>query len=575
MNNCFIITDILSKLMQAAMEHAFPGQLNTFTATVTETANPEFGDYQCNDAMSLAKLLKKKPRDVASELLNALPENAVISKTDIAGPGFINLTLSPDWLVGKLDAISSSVKLGVPDVGEGKTIVIDYSSPNVAKPMHIGHIRSTIIGNSIDKMHRYLGYKVVSDNHLGDWGTQFGIIIMGYRHFVDKQALQDSPVEELERVYVASYKKTEDDEEWKNQCRKELVKLQAGDPENLRLWKEFVDISMREFERIYNRLGVSFDLVRGESYYNPKLKGVVEELKGKGIAKESEGAMVVFLEEEKLPVCIVRKSDEGFNYATTDIATIESRVGEFSPAKIIYVTDERQQLHFKQIFAICRRIGVNVPLDHVWFGLMRLPEGTFSTRQGNVIKLESLLDEAVSRAKELARQSSPDTSEEQLNEVAKVVGIGAVKYADLSQNPQTTITFTWDKAMALNGNSGPYLQYAYARIASVIDKYRDNYPDKDLEKYPINLTERIERDLAIRLIRFPDIVIRAAHSYKPSMIADYLFDLAQTYSSFYQNVPFLKAEEGVRESRVRLCALVSKVLKKGLDLLGIGTLDRI
>jgi arginyl-tRNA synthetase len=293
------------------------------------------------------------------------------------------------------------------------------------------------------------------------------------------------------------------------------------------------------------------------------------------LARESEGALVAFLDEEKLPPCIVLKSDGGFNYATTDLATIENRVREFNPDKIVYVTDERQQLHFNQVFTLARKLGCKTALEHVWFGLMRLPEGTFSTRQGNVIKLEKYLDEAEARALAVVKEGSPAMPESRQKEVARAVGIGAVKYADLSQNPQSMITFTWEKALALDGNSAPYLQYACARIASVQDKYREQFPGTCLESFPIVLTEPIERVLAVKLSRFPDAVIRAAESYKPSVLADYLYDLASAYSTFYQNVPFLKAPEGVRESRVRLCGVVVKVLRQGLNLLGIETPERI
>jgi arginyl-tRNA synthetase len=320
---------------------------------------------------------------------------------------------------------------------------------------------------------------------------------------------------------------------------------------------------------------VSFDLVRGESYYNERLAGVVTELKAKGLARESEGAIVAFLDDEKLPPCIVQKSDGGFNYATTDLATIESRVQEFKPDKIVYVTDERQQLHFNQVFALARKRGCTTDLEHVWFGLMRLPEGTFSTRQGNVIKLEKYLDEAESRALAVVKECSPEMDPARQAEVARAVGIGAVKYADLSQNPQSVVTFTWEKALALDGNSAPYLQYACARIASVQDKHREQFPGTALDRYPIVLTEPIERTLAVKLARFPEAVIRVAEGYKPSLLADYLYDLSSSYNTFYQNVPFLKAPEGARESRVRLCGAVVKVLRQGLNLLGIETPERI
>jgi len=570
------VTEELSGWMRNAFDRAFPEAETGFEdVAVVATANPEFGDYQCNAAMPLARVLKRSPREIAKRAVESAPEHDAVARAEIAGPGFVNIFVSDEWLAGKLEQTVADERLGVPPLGLGKTVVLDYSSPNVAKPMHIGHIRSTIIGNALDRLHRFLGYDVVSDNHIGDWGTQFGIIIMGYRHFARPEALEAAPVEELERVYVLSYEKSKEDEEWLNQCRQELVKLQAGDSENERLWQEFVRLSMAEFEHIYGRLGVHFDLVRGESFYNKRLAGMVERLERESLATESEGALVVHLEEEGLPLCIVRKSDGGFNYTTTDLATVSSRVEEFQPEKIVYVTDERQQLHFRQFFAVSRRLGCETDLVHVWFGLMRLPEGVFSTRQGNVIKLEQLLDEAERRALEIVRESSPEMPEEQQREVARAVGIGAVKYADLSQNPQTTVTFTWEKAMALDGNSGPYLQYACARIASVRGKYAERFPGQDPDVFPLAFGEPIERTLALKLVRFPDVVVQTARAYKPSQLADYLYDLAQTYSTFYQNVPFLRAPEGVRESRVRLCGFVATILRCGLDLLGIETPERI
>ena len=556
----------LSGWAKQTFQAAFPGvDLSKVNVCVVPTADETHGEYQCNAAMAIGRLVKKSPREVAQAIANspALPEG--VDRLEVAGPGFINFFLSLAALAKRLEFIQGDERFGVPAVGSGRSVVIDYSSPNVAKPMHIGHIRSTVIGNALDRLHRFLGFRVIADNHLGDWGTQFGILIMGYRNFLNPQALADDPIAELERLYVKSYQQSEQDEAWKNSARAELVKLQRGDVENRALWKQFVELSIKEFERIYDRLGVSFDVVRGESHYNDKLQGVVDQLKQLGLAKESEGALVVFLDEEKLPVCIVQKTDGAFNYATTDLATMESRVQEFAPEAIVYVTDERQQLHFRQVFAIARKIGITTPLVHVWFGLMRLPEGTFSTREGNVIKLERLLDEAESRALAIVQQK----------EVARAVGLGAVKYADLSQNPQSLVTFTWDKALALEGNSAPYLQYACARIASVQDKYAERFPGKDPRGYPISVIDPLERKLASRLVRFPDVVIRAAEMYKPNILADYLYELAQVYSAFYQNVPFLKAEEGVRESRVRICDVTAKTLRCGLNLLGIETPGRI
>jgi len=569
------VTETLTAWMRAAFTALYGDATDVSGVVVVETGDSRFGEYQCNAAMGLAKVLKIPPREMAARLVADVPPHEAVARLEVAGPGFINIFLSDAWLIRRVRSLLDDPQCGVPMPGAGRTVVMDYSSPNIAKPMHIGHIRSTIIGNSLDRMHRFLGYRVIADNHIGDWGTQFGIIILGYRHFLDRAALERAPIEELERVYVKSYERAKSDETWMEACRQELVKLQAGDPENTLLWKQFIALSLGEFDRIYRRLGVSFDLVRGESYYNSRLAGMVARLEAAGLATESEGATVVFLEEEGLPVCIVRKSDGGFNYATTDLATVVSRVEEFAPEKIVYITDERQQLHFRQFFTICRKLGYRTRLDHVWFGLMRLPDATFSTRQGNVIKLEHLLDEAERRAFELVCASSPDMPAEEQRDVARAVGIGAVKYADLSQNPQTTVTFTWDKALALDGNSGPYLQYAYARIAGVRGKYRERFPGGTPEMAELLLTAPVERELMIRLLRFPDAVLRAATGYKPSIVADYLYELAQTYSSFYQNLPFLKAEDGVRESRVLLCGITARVLRCGLSLLGIETPERI
>ena len=564
------LTDALRTAFSAAFPGAEPPAIEALPST-----KEAFGDFQCNAAMAAAKALRLPPRDLAARWADAFSAANPGWTATVAGPGFLNLAASDDLLARHLEAMSADPHGGLPQPGAGRTAVLDYSSPNVAKPMHIAHIRSTVIGDALKRILRALGWRVIADNHLGDWGTQFGILIMGYRHFADPAALEKSPVDELQRVYVLSHEKGASDPAWKDQCRAELVKLQAGDPDNLALWHHFIDLSMAEFDRMYARLGVSFDLTRGESHYHPALPGVIDRLEKAGLVRESEGALVAFLDDDGLPPCIVRKSDGGFNYATTDIATVLSRVAEFSPDEIVYVTDERQQLHFKQFFCLVRKLGVTVPLRHVWFGLMRLPDGLMSTRNGTAIKLEDLLDEAERRALALVQQASPDMPADQQTAVARAVGIGAVKYADLSQNPQTAVTFTWEKALAMNGNSAPYLQYAHARIASVRDKYRERFPDGDFASAPVLLDDPHSRRLALRLARLPDAVLEAARLAQPSVLADALYDLAQTYSTYYQNVPFLKAEPGVRESRVRLCDLTARALRLGLSLLGIETPERI
>jgi len=568
--------DKLSAWCAETWKQCFPeANLSDIYLGVTPAKNDQFGDYQCEAAMKLARELKGNPREIGQQFIDTATLPDFVEKLELAGPGFINIHLKTEALAEQLEAMQADEHLGVPEPGNGKTIVIDYSSPNVAKPMHIGHIRSTVIGNSIDRLYRALGYNVIADNHLGDWGTQFGLIILGYREFADQEALKTAPVEELERIYVESYNRSKDDSTWRDRAKAELVKLQQGDEENRALWESFVKLTLSEFDKIYKRLGVSFDLYRGESFYNDDLAPTVEKLEQAGLSEESDGALICNLEDDGLAVAIVRKSDGGFNYTTTDIATVISRTKEFAPAEIIYVTDERQQLHFKQFFHICVKLGVPTKLTHVWFGLMRLPEATFSTREGNVIKLDALLDEAEARALEVVKASSPDMDEAQQKEVARAVGIGAIKYTDLSQNPTSLVTFTWEKALAMDGNSAPYLQYAYARIASVRDKYAEKFPDINPDEFPIVLTEEQERRLALKITRFPAAVESAARLHRPSVMADYLYDLSQAYSSFYQNVPFLKADPGPRESRIRLCALTASVLKNGLSLLGIETPERI
>ncbi len=561
--------------IRSAFSTAFGVEYDWEWLQVVPATDRKFGDFQCNDAMQAARTLRMAPRAIAERVTDALPRPEMLESVEVAGAGFINMTVNKEWLTEQLQEIAATDNFGIPNAGQGRTVIIDYSSPNVAKPMHIGHIRSTVIGCAVDRIYRALGYNVIADNHLGDWGTQFGILIMGYRHCLSEDERGNLSVELLERAYVESYNKTKDDESWLDACRAELVKLQRGDPENQAVWKRFIDISINEFDRIYRRLDVHFDLYRGESYYHEMLEETVRLLQEKSLAEVSEGALVVKLEDEALPLCIVRKSDGGFNYTTTDIATVRSRVEEFNPEKIIYVTDERQQLHFKQFFAVCRKLGYETCLEHLWFGLMRLPEGTFSTRQGNVIKLEALLDEAVSRALAIIENGERDIPVEERRALAEAIGIGAIKYADLSHDPQTMIVFTWEKALALEGNSGPYLQYAYARICSLLDKHAEQFGALDPLSGSVLLDSAVERELALKLMQFPGTVLRAAESYKPSVLAEYLFTLAQLYSRFYQSSPVLRSDEGLRKSRVKLCAMVATVLRDGLHLLGIRTPSRI
>ena len=554
----------LSEIVRGAFGKAFPGEDHSAVRVVPAT-DPKFGDYQCNDALKLAKRLRRNPREAAQAVAAALAGEGVFDKVEVAGPGFLNLTVSPGWLNERLAALAAAPKFGIPQTGAGKRVVIDYSSPNAAKQMHIGHIRSTVIGGAIDRIFRALGYDVVADNHLGDWGTQFGILIKGYRELLTDDERANLTVATLEKCYVLSAAKAkEEDGVWREECKRELVKLQQGDADNLALWKRFIDISIGEFERMYAKLGVKFDTYRGESYYNDMMPGVVEELIKAGLAVESEGALVVNLEAEKLGVAIVRKSDGGYNYTTSDLACVKSRVAEYAPERIIYVTDARQQLHFRQWFSIAAKMGCTTTLVHVPFGLMSFQGRAISTREGNLIRLDELLEEAKRRAFEIVKERGGD------ERLAEQIGYGAVKYSDLSHDPITDIDFSWDKALALEGNSGPYLQYAHARVRSLLAKAGGEPAERAFA-----VAEPSERRLALQLVEFPGAVVRAAEAYKPSVLADYLFQTAQLYSSFYQSTPVLKSEEPTRSSRLALCALFGDILRLGLSLLGIETPDHI
>jgi arginyl-tRNA synthetase len=550
-------------------------------------------DVQCATAMRLGKSLGRAPLDVAALIADAVAAHPAVAKAEVAKPGFVNVTLHDAWLAAHLDDA-----LVHRPVGAGQTVVLDYSSPNVAKPMHIGHIRSTILGEAMKRVLRAVGYAVVADNHLGDWGTQFGKLIVAWRRYLDRAAYERDPVGELLRIYVkfsdeekaqkaalgVPVKSDDDDDdaplpaqapELLREARAELVKLQAGDPENVALWKQFIDVSMIEFERIYKRLGVSFDEVLGESFYNDRLPGTVDALLATGTAEPSQGAVVVNFTKERdgaaMTPMLVRKADGGFLYGTSDVAAMTYRMERWNPSRILIVTDERQQLHFRQLFAVARRLGIEAKLEHVWFGLMRLPEGTFSTRDGNVISLEALLDEAEERAAAVARSLNPELSDAEVANVARVVGIGSVKYNDLSKDRQTLVTFTWDKALSLQGNTAPYVQYAYARIRSIQRKVAE----LGAAPGPLVALEPAERALVLTLLKYPLAVEDVAMSARPHVLCDYLFALAGAFATFFNDCPVKDAEPAVRASRLTLCDRVATVLQRGLDLLGIEVVERM
>ncbi|KDE66979.1 arginyl-tRNA synthetase [Fusobacterium necrophorum DJ-1] len=568
-----LVNKELSKILTSTVEKLYADK-EMKEVEIAPATNEKFGDFQCNFAMMNSKIIGKNPRMIAEEIQKNLVENEVIEKLEIAGPGFINIFLKEAYLSTFIKKIGKE-KFDFAFLNRKGDVVIDFSSPNIAKRMHIGHLRSTIIGDSICRIYRYLGYHVIGDNHIGDWGTQFGKLIIGYRKWLDQDAYKKNAIEELERVYVKFSQESEEHPELEEEARLELKKLQDGDEENYNLWKEFIQVSMEEYEKLYSRLDIHFDTFYGESFYHPIMPEVVKELVERGIAKEDDGAKVVFFpEEENLFPCIVQKKDGAFLYATSDIATVKFRLHTYDVNRLIYLTDERQQDHFKQFFRITEMLGWNVEKYHVWFGIMRFADGVFSTRKGNVIRLEELLDEGKRRAYEIVQEKNPSLPEEEKQHIAEVVGVGAIKYADLSQNRQSPIIFEWDKILSFEGNTAPYLQYSYARVQSILDKAK-NLGKEATEDVVLVLQDKYERSLANYMTIFPSSVLKAAETCKPNLIADYLYDLSKKLNSFYNNCPILNQEEEILKSRAYLAKQAGEVIKQGLSLLGIQTLDRM
>lgn len=540
---------------------------------VQATKEEKFGDYQTNFAMVNSKILKKNPRQIAENIKENFVVNKIIDKIEIAGPGFINIFLNRKYLAEKIQKIGNE-KFDFSFLNREGQVIIDYSSPNLAKRMHIGHLRSTVIGDSIKRIYKYLGYNVIGDNHIGDWGTPFGKLMVAYERWLDKENYEKNPVDELERIYVKFANEAELDPSLEDLAREEIAKTQAGDKDKIKLWKEILTATLEENEKLYKRMDINFDTYYGESHYNEMMPKVIEELKEKKLIKMEDGAAFVFFDEsENLYPCIVQKKDGAFLYSTSDLATIQFKRELYNINKMIYVTDERQQDHFRQVFKISDMLGWTDEKVHIWFGIMRFADGIFSSRKGNVIKLSDLLDEAISRAYKTVNEKNPNLSQEEKENIAKVVGIGAVKYADLSQNRQSPVVFHWDKAMAFEGNTAPYLQYAYARIQSMLKKAKEEDIQLNGE---INLIETLEKNLALALLEFPNVVLNAASTYKPNLIADYLFETAKKFNTFYNSLPILKGEtENIVISRLILAHKVAEILKTGLDLLGIKTVDRM
>jgi arginyl-tRNA synthetase len=556
-----LLTGALSKALAAA-------DLPT-AAEVVPATDPRFGDYQANGALGLAKQLSQNPRALAQKIVDELDVAEWAERPTIAGAGFINFSLKPEAVAKQAAQLLHDNRLGVPPAENRRRIVIDFGSPNVAKPMHVGHIRSIVIGDALARIASFLGHEVIRDNHIGDWGTQFGMVIYAWKNLLDREALARDPIAELVRTYKETNELCQKDPAVRDACRSELVKLQAGEEENLRIWNECVALSMREFEGTYQLLDIHYDIQRGESFYNDRLPGVVDRLMKSKIAEISEGAVVVFfrdIPELADKPCIIRKRDGGFNYATSDIATVEYRINDLNRDTLWYVVGAPQTLHFEQIFEIARREGYQSDFRHIPFGsVLGENRKLMKTRSGENVSLSELLDEAVERARKIIEQKNPELTETEKKQIAQIIGIGAVKYADLSQYRMTDYVFSWDRMLSFQGNTAPYLQNAYVRIRSIFRKAGGAFvPPNELE-----LHELAEIALAKKLTQFAETVPLVLNDFRPNLLANYLFELANAFHAFYEACPVLKADEPARSTRLALCELSGRTLQRGLDLLGI------
>ncbi|MDN0074223.1 arginine--tRNA ligase [Crenobacter sp. SG2303] len=568
------ILQLINERVQAALAAAGAPDA---PAVVQPASKPEFGDYQANGVMGAAKALKTNPRALAEQVIAKLDLAGIASKVEIAGPGFINIHLDPAFLAGRAEAALKDAKLGITPP-KPQHVMVEYSSPNLAKEMHVGHLRSTIIGDALARVMAFLGHDVVRANHVGDWGTQFGMLTA---YLVETQQAGNASLElnDLETFYRNAKIRFDESEEFADRAREYVVKLQGGDQQVLKLWEQFVDVSLEHCEAVYRKLnvGLTREHVRGESSYNDDLPVVVSDLDKAGLLNVDEGAKVVFLEEfrtqEDKPMgVIVQKKDGGYLYTTTDLGAVRYRHKTLGLDRVIYVVDARQSQHFQQLFTICRKAGFapeSMALEHVGFGVMMGDDGKpFKTRTGGTVKLVELLDEAIERAFQLVTEKNPDLSEEERRHIGHVVGIGAVKYADLSKNRMSDYIFNWDTMLSFEGNTAPYLQYAYTRVQSVFRKATDY--DANAK---IVITEPAEKQLAVALAQFEDTLNAVAEGCYPHYLSQYLYHIATLFSRFYEACPILKAEGEVRQSRLQLAALTAKTLKTGLDLLGIEVLD--
>ncbi len=551
---------------------------------VSEAADKRFGDYQCNIAMILAKPLKQSPRDLGQSIMDELNATSMsgLAELSLAGPGFINFSVTRQSWEQQLSVVAADEYLGVEQAVDPKTIVVDFSAPNVAKPMHVGHIRSTIIGESLSRIASYLGHNVIKDNHIGDWGTQFGMILYAWKLELNESALEQDPIKELLRLYQKYSLLCKEDEVVLAACKEELVKLQQGDTDNLAIWKRCLELSKQGLNQIYDRLDVSFDYWLGESFYNDELPATVELLVDKGLARQSEGAMAVFSSGEKKDEqdcfrinkdgvwqdnpMLIQKSDGAYNYATTDLATLFYRDEQWSPDEIWYVVDSRQSLHFKQLFEIAQRLDFKPKLKHIAFGtILGQDKKPFKTRSGETPQLASVLDESVERAGQVIADKNPGLQGQQRDEVAEMVGIGAVKFTELSQHRLTDYIFSWDKMLALQGDTAPYLQYSVVRIESIFRKLDAEYDAQAV----IQLNEEAEIRLGSILCQFAERLPQVLDDHRPNLLALYLLDLAKAFHSFFEACPVLKSDGETQASRLALCALTQKVLNQGLELLSI------
>ncbi len=568
------------KVLSAMAAAGIPAEC---AAHVTASTRPDFGDFQANGAMAAAKKMKTNPRELAQQILNNLDLGGIAEKTEIAGPGFINIFLASDFLARQLET-SSSIHHPREEASV-QTIVVDYSGPNLAKEMHVGHLRSTIIGDAVVRVMEQLGHRVIRQNHMGDWGTQFGMLIAELEQHIGQGEQAELALSDLEAFYQQAKRHFDQDQSFASKAREYVVKLQSGDQHCRKLWQQFIDISIAHSEDIYKALNVTLrhQDIRAESAYNPDLQNIIATLKSQNLAVEDQGAQVVFLEEladkngKPSPV-IVQKSDGGYLYATTDLAALRYRSDVLKADRVLYFIDARQSLHMKQVFTLSRKAGLvdnRISLEHHAFGTMMGKDGKpFKTRTGGTVKLADLLQEARQRAEALVLEKNPELSLEEASEIGRKVGIGAVKYADLSKTRTNDYIFDWDAMLSFEGNTAPYLQYAYSRVRSI---FRKAGTDPDQLDCGVTINHVQEKILALNLLRFEEVLHQVAEEAYPHILCNYLYDLASAYMSFYEHCPVLKKgiEPDLRDSRLMLCKITSETIAKGLELLGIEVMERM